>query len=218
MLPISKLSPDQEMATIASSLAIMPRSPWLASLGCTKNAGVPVEAKVAASFCPTWPLLPMPVTITRPLARDSSSTASPNAWPSCCCSAALSAFRPSLSSSRVRAADCTAIDPSRGTARSFAFATAFCMSPRLAEPGKQSAPQSRPARAVGNPDGPRIVYAACSPLAGPQPTLLGLLAASPLAWLGHDGDAAVGILEQAQVVTDFRHLPQQFLVGPAAAE
>ena len=53
MLPISTLSPDQEMATIASSWAIMPRSPWLASLGCTKNAGVPVEAKVAASFWPT---------------------------------------------------------------------------------------------------------------------------------------------------------------------
>jgi hypothetical protein len=28
--------------------AIMPRSPWLASAGCTKCAGVPVEAKVAA--------------------------------------------------------------------------------------------------------------------------------------------------------------------------
>ena len=70
---------------MASSLAIMPRSPWLASLGCTKNAGVPVEAKVAASFWPTWPLLPMPVTITRPLAPDSNSTASPNAWPSCWC-------------------------------------------------------------------------------------------------------------------------------------
>ena len=50
----------------------MPRSPWLASLGCTKKAGVPVEAKVAAIFWPTWPLLPMPVTITRPLAAASS--------------------------------------------------------------------------------------------------------------------------------------------------
>ena len=44
----------------------MPRSPWLASLGCTKKAGVPVEAKVAASFWPMCPLLPMPVTMTRP--------------------------------------------------------------------------------------------------------------------------------------------------------
>jgi arabinose-5-phosphate isomerase len=33
MLPSSTLSPDQEMATIASSRVIMPRSPWLASLG-----------------------------------------------------------------------------------------------------------------------------------------------------------------------------------------
>ena len=49
----------------------MPRSPWLASLGWTKKAGVPVEAKVAAILRPTWPDLPMPVTITRPRAlRD----------------------------------------------------------------------------------------------------------------------------------------------------
>ena len=33
---------------MTSSGVIMPRSPWLASLGCTKKAGVPVEAKVAA--------------------------------------------------------------------------------------------------------------------------------------------------------------------------
>ena len=33
---------------ITSSGVIMPRSPWLASPGCTKKAGVPVEAKVAA--------------------------------------------------------------------------------------------------------------------------------------------------------------------------
>ena len=44
----------------------MPRSPWLASPGCTKNAGVPVEASVAAILPPIWPDLPMPVTTTRP--------------------------------------------------------------------------------------------------------------------------------------------------------
>ena len=75
MLPSSALSPDQEMATITSSRVIMPRSPWLASLGCTKKAGVPVDAKVAASFWPTCPLLPMPVTITRPLAAAKVATA-----------------------------------------------------------------------------------------------------------------------------------------------
>ena len=46
----------------------MPRSPWLASAAWTKNAGVPVEAKVAAILRPIWPDLPSPVTISRPLA------------------------------------------------------------------------------------------------------------------------------------------------------
>ena len=45
----------------------MPRSPWLASPGCMKNAGVPVEASVEAILRPMWPDLPMPVTTTRPL-------------------------------------------------------------------------------------------------------------------------------------------------------
>ena len=54
---------------MTSSGVIMPRSPWLASPGWTKKAGVPVEAKVAAILRATWPDLPMPVTMTRPLAR-----------------------------------------------------------------------------------------------------------------------------------------------------
>ena len=105
MLPSSTLSPDHDSATIASSPVIMPRSPWLASLGCTKKAGVPVEAKVAASFWLTCPLLPMPVTITRPLAAASVATARPKAAPSSCSSARLSACRPSHSRSSVRAAE-----------------------------------------------------------------------------------------------------------------
>ena len=60
---------------MASSGVIMPRSPWLASLGCTKKAGVPVEANVAAILRPTWPDLPMPVTISRPRAAEIRSTA-----------------------------------------------------------------------------------------------------------------------------------------------
>ena len=64
----STVSPDQESARITSSWVIMPRSPWAASLGCTKKAGVPVEANVAATFWPMWPLLPMPETMTRPRA------------------------------------------------------------------------------------------------------------------------------------------------------
>ncbi len=51
----------------------MPRSPWLASAGCTKKAGVPVEASVAAVFAAICPLLPMPVTMTRPSASPISA-------------------------------------------------------------------------------------------------------------------------------------------------
>ena len=36
---------------------------------------MPVEASVAAIFEPIWPLLPTPVTITRPSIRDTMSTA-----------------------------------------------------------------------------------------------------------------------------------------------
>src|SRR5438445_295583 len=65
---ISGCSPDHDSARITSSAVIMPRSPWLASAACTKNAGVPVEASVAAILRATWPDLPTPVTISRPLA------------------------------------------------------------------------------------------------------------------------------------------------------
>src|SRR6185437_11079449 len=50
---------------------IMPRSPWLASPGCMKNAGVPVDASVEAILRPIWPDLPMPVTTTRPFVFSS---------------------------------------------------------------------------------------------------------------------------------------------------
>src|SRR5262249_23044519 len=63
---------------MTSSGVIMPRSPWLASLGCTKKAGVPVEAKVAAILRPTCPDLPMPVTISRPRAPEINSPAAMN--------------------------------------------------------------------------------------------------------------------------------------------
>ena len=61
--------------------AIMPRSPWLASAGCTKNAGVPVDASVAASLRAMCPDLPMPVTTTRPLQPSISATAATNGAP-----------------------------------------------------------------------------------------------------------------------------------------
>ena len=66
---------------MTSSDVIMPRSPWLASAACTKKAGVPVEARVAAILRPIWPDLPSPVTMTRPLAWRINSTAATNAVP-----------------------------------------------------------------------------------------------------------------------------------------
>jgi hypothetical protein len=71
----SSLSPLLEMASTTSAGVTMPRSPWLASAGCTKNAGVPVEARVAAILRPTWPLLPMPITTTRPRQASMACTA-----------------------------------------------------------------------------------------------------------------------------------------------
>ena len=41
-------SPEFDIAMKTSSAVTMPRSPWLASAGCTKNAGVPVLASGAA--------------------------------------------------------------------------------------------------------------------------------------------------------------------------
>ena len=71
----SSLSPLLLMASTTSACVTMPRSPCPASAGCTKNAGVPVEASVAAILRPTWPLLPMPMTTTRPVARSMAATA-----------------------------------------------------------------------------------------------------------------------------------------------
>ena len=64
----SAVSPEFEIMMMTSSRPIMPRSPWLASAGWTKMAGVPVEASVAAILRAIWPLLPMPVRMTRPVA------------------------------------------------------------------------------------------------------------------------------------------------------
>jgi len=49
---ISGCSPDHDSAMMTSPAVIMPRSPWPASAAWTKNAGVPVEAKVAAILRP----------------------------------------------------------------------------------------------------------------------------------------------------------------------
>src|SRR4029077_12038732 len=53
----------------------MPRSPWMASAGWRKCAGVPVLESVAAIFWQMMPDLPMPVRMTRPRQSRRSSTA-----------------------------------------------------------------------------------------------------------------------------------------------
>jgi hypothetical protein len=62
----SSLSPEFESAMKTSSRATMPRSPWLASAGWTKYAGVPVLARVDAILRAMCPDFPMPLTTTRP--------------------------------------------------------------------------------------------------------------------------------------------------------
>ena len=64
---ISSVSPLAESAITTSPGISTPRSPCTASAGCRNSAGDPVELSVAAIFCAIMPLLPIPVTTTRPL-------------------------------------------------------------------------------------------------------------------------------------------------------
>src|SRR5579871_109707 len=71
----SSVPPLLERARTTSPLEAFPMSPWRASAGLKKRAGVPVEERVAAIFWPTSPDFPMPVTTTRPLDLRMSFTA-----------------------------------------------------------------------------------------------------------------------------------------------
>ena len=62
----SSLLPEFDRKITTSLDVIMPKSPWLASAGCIKKLGVPVLAKVEASFLPICPDLPIPLTTTLP--------------------------------------------------------------------------------------------------------------------------------------------------------
>ena len=73
---ISSVSPLAESAITTSPAAKPPMSPWTASPGCRNSAGVPVELRVAAIFCAMMPLLPIPVTTTRPAFSPHFSTSS----------------------------------------------------------------------------------------------------------------------------------------------
>ena len=66
MVSSSAVSPELEIASTTSFGVIMPRSPWLASPGWTKKAGLPVLARVAAILPPICPDLPIPSTTIRP--------------------------------------------------------------------------------------------------------------------------------------------------------
>ncbi|GMV48077.1 MAG: hypothetical protein AMXMBFR66_34750 [Pseudomonadota bacterium] len=83
-------------------------SPWPASAGCTKNAGVPVEASVAAILRPTWPLLPTPITTTRPRQANTAAAARAKSAPAPSRRRAASSSRPRASISKVRAASASA--------------------------------------------------------------------------------------------------------------
>ena len=108
----SSLSPLLLIASTTSAVVTMPRSPCPASAGCTKKAGVPVEASVAAILRPTWPLFPMPMTTTRPGAESmalmacASALAAAGCWNcvAACCRAAASMAKVSCTSCRARGA------------------------------------------------------------------------------------------------------------------
>ena len=78
-----------------SSGWILPRSPWVASAGCRKWLGVPVEARVALNFLAMCPDLPRPETMTLPVQSVMVSTAcvkdGPRRSASCWMAAASSA-------------------------------------------------------------------------------------------------------------------------------
>ena len=63
---ISSVSPLCERTRTMSSAWTRPRSPCMASAGWRKWLRVPVEASVAATFCPISPAFPIPETITLP--------------------------------------------------------------------------------------------------------------------------------------------------------
>jgi len=77
-LSSSSDSPLLEMARTRSPATSTPTSPWAASPGWRKMAGVPVEENVDASFRATFPDFPIPVTTTRPVMESIRRTASAN--------------------------------------------------------------------------------------------------------------------------------------------
>src|SRR5450755_3629061 len=72
---ISSVSPDADKASTTSPRTTIPKSPCSASTGCRYSAGVPVELNVAAILRAINPLLPIPVTTTRPAQENNNSTA-----------------------------------------------------------------------------------------------------------------------------------------------
>ena len=81
MTKSSSVSPDLENASSRSPASTRPRSPWIASAGCRKIDGVPVDASVADVFWAMKPALPMPVVTTRPRSPRTMSSARRNGSP-----------------------------------------------------------------------------------------------------------------------------------------
>jgi hypothetical protein len=80
---ISSDSPELEITITTSSEVIIPGRQWLASPGCMKKAGVPVDASVDAILRATCPDLPMPLTDRRgPWCAGSAWSAAMNFAPS----------------------------------------------------------------------------------------------------------------------------------------
>jgi hypothetical protein len=75
--------PVNEPASTTSPATTAPRSPWIASAGCRKSAGVPVDESVAATLRITRPLFPIPVHTTRPRHDPSRPTARSKLSSSC---------------------------------------------------------------------------------------------------------------------------------------
>ena len=68
---ICSVVPELDIIIIASLLVIIPKSPWLISVGEQYWERVPVELIVLEILLAIWPDLPTPVIITLPLIFDS---------------------------------------------------------------------------------------------------------------------------------------------------
>src|ERR1051325_183267 len=89
----------------------------MASAGCMKNDGVPVEASVALIFLQMMPDLPRPIVTTRPVQAAISSTASTKCWSRCSMSPRIAADSTSRTRFASAIAGCIRAIVSKGATR-----------------------------------------------------------------------------------------------------